>query len=95
MSDEVRQSIVDALAQMNYDVDDVTGNTVLGPAGLDLESLAVAELAVRVEDTFGVKFTDEELEKLADYTLDRFAAEVAGRAEPARRAPAAPATVAE
>jgi len=41
---------------------DVDGETTLGPAGLDLESLAVAELAVRVEDEYGVKFTDEEQE---------------------------------
>ena len=64
---------------MNYDVSEVTGDTDLGPAGLDLESLAVAELAVQVEDKFGVKFTDEDTEQLALMTLDEFAAEVTGR----------------
>ena len=79
MEDEVRQFVVDALAAMNYDVSDVTGDTDLGPAGLDLESLAVAELAVQVEDRFGVKFTDDDTEQLALMTLDEFSAEVAKR----------------
>jgi acyl carrier protein len=79
MDDEVRQFVIEALAAMNYDVSEVTGDTDLGPAGLDLESLAVAELAVQVEDKFGVKFTDEDTEQLALMTLDEFAAEVTSR----------------
>jgi acyl carrier protein len=79
MDDEVRQFVISALGAMNYDVSDVTGNTDLGPAGLDLESLAVAELAVQVEDKFGVKFTDEDTEQLALMTLDEFAGEVGSR----------------
>jgi acyl carrier protein len=79
MEDEVRQFVIESLRAMNYDVSEVTGDTDLGPAGLDLESLAVAELAVQVEDRFGVKFTDEDTEELALMTLDEFAAEVAKR----------------
>ena len=79
MEDEVRQFVVEALAAMNYDVADVTGDTDLGPAGLDLESLAVAELAVQVEEKFGVQFTDDDTEQLALMTLDEFSAEVAKR----------------
>jgi acyl carrier protein len=78
--EQIRQSVIDALKQMNYDVSDIDGQTVLGPAGLDLESLAVAELAVRVEDEHGVKFSDEELGRFATMTLDDFAAEVSARA---------------
>jgi acyl carrier protein len=77
--DEVRQFVVDALEAMNYDVSEVAGDTDLGPAGLDLESLAVAELAVQVEDKFGVKFTDDDTEQLALMTLDEFSAEVTRR----------------
>jgi acyl carrier protein len=79
VEEEIREFIINALKQMNYDVSDVTGDTDLGPAGLDLESLAVAELAVRVEDQFGLKFTDEDGEELALMTLDEFTAEVARR----------------
>ena len=42
---------------MNYSTEDVDDDTALGPAGADLESLALAELAVRVEDRFGVSST--------------------------------------
>jgi acyl carrier protein len=88
MIQEIRQSLIEALAEMNYDVGDVTGETVLGKAGLDLESLAVAELAARVEDSFGVRFGDEELESFADMTLDEFANEVSVRAIPVAAVPA-------
>jgi len=76
---EIRDFVVNALKEMNYDVSDVSGDTDLGPAGLDLESLAVAELAVLVEDRFGVQFSDEDAEELALMTLDEFTAEVASR----------------
>jgi acyl carrier protein len=79
MEDEVREFVVEAVRQMNYDVSDVTGDTDLGPAGLDLESLAIAELAVQVEDRFGVQFTDEDTTELPLMTLDEFAAEVVKR----------------
>lgn len=79
MEDEIRQFVVEALEAMNYDVSEVTGDTDLGPAGLDLESLAVADLAIQVEDRFGVKFTDDDTEQLALMTLDEFSAEVAKR----------------
>jgi acyl carrier protein len=79
MDTEIREFVVNALKEMNYDVSDVTGDTDLGPAGLDLESLAVAELAVLVEDHFGVQFSDEDAEQLALMTLDQFTAEVASR----------------
>jgi acyl carrier protein len=79
MDAEIREFVVNALKEMNYDVSDVTGDTDLGPAGLDLESLAVAELAVLVEDHFGVQFSDEDAEQLALMTLDEFTAEVARR----------------
>jgi acyl carrier protein len=79
MDADVRDFVLNALSGMNYDVSDVTGDTDLGPAGLDLESLAVAELAVLVEDHFGVKFSDEDAEELALMTLDEFTAEIVSR----------------
>jgi acyl carrier protein len=80
MKDEVCKFVVESLRNMNYDVSEVTGDTDLGPAGLDLESLALAELAIQVEDEFGVQFTDDDTETLALMTLDEFGAEVARRA---------------
>lgn len=80
MQDTIRRFVVSALGEMNYDVSEVTGDTDLGPAGLDLESLALAELAVQVEEEFGVEFSDDDMESTALMTLDEFTAEVAQRA---------------
>jgi|GEM_PF-823611 len=55
----------------------------LGPAGADLESLALAELVVRVEDHFGVKFDEDEVETLAGMTVGEFCRVVAPRIQPA------------
>jgi len=86
MTDEIHQFVLVSLKEMNYSTDDVDGATVLGPAGVDLESLALAELALRVEDRFGVRFDEDEAEGLAAMTVSEFCAVVAQRAQ------AAPAT---
>lgn len=83
MTDEIRQFVLDSLVEMNYSIDDIDNDTALGPSGADLESLALAELAVRVEDRFGVKFNDDEAEQLAAMTVGEFSAAVAARIEPA------------
>ena len=72
MIDEIRQFVLDSLTDMNYSIDGIDDDTTLGPAGADLESLALAELAVRVEDRFGVKFGDDESEALAGMTVGEF-----------------------
>ena len=83
MTDVIREFVISALGEMNYDTDEITGDTVLGSEGLDMESLAVAELAVRLEDEFGVGFADEEMAEFRTATLDRFVAAVARRLDPA------------
>jgi acyl carrier protein len=72
MTDDVRAFTIEALRKMNYDVTDVTDDTELGPAGLDLESLALADLAVQLEDEYHVKFDDDDMESLALMTLAEF-----------------------
>lgn len=79
MKDEVRAFVVAQLQDMNYDTEGIDDNTTLGPAGVDLESLALADLSVRVEDRFGVRFSDDESEQLALMTVGEFTTEVAGR----------------
>ncbi|MET7426422.1 acyl carrier protein [Dactylosporangium sp. NPDC005555] len=76
---EIRQFLLDSLTEMNYSTEDIDDDTALGPAGADLESLSLAELAVRVEDRFGVRFDDDEAEKLAGMTVGEFIAAVAER----------------
>ncbi len=62
MIDEIRQFVLDSLTDMNYSIDGIDDDTELGPAGADVESVALVELVVRVEDRFGVKFDDDESE---------------------------------
>lgn len=77
---EVREFVFETLQEMNYDIEGIDDDSTLGPAGVDLESLAMAELAVRVEDRFGVRFAEEESEELALMTVGEFTNTVADRA---------------
>lgn len=79
MIETIRQFIFTSLQAMNYDTDDIDDDTQLGPRGADVASLALAELAVRVEDEFGVKFSEEEAEELAAKTVGQFCVIVAER----------------
>jgi acyl carrier protein len=83
MIDEIRQFVLDSLTDMNYSIEGIDDDTELGPAGADLESLALAELAVRVEDKFGVRFADDEADQLAAMTVGEFCQAVAPRVSPA------------
>ncbi len=79
MIETIRQFIFMSLQDMNYDTEDIDDDTQLGPRGADLASLSLAELAVRVEDEFGVKFSEEEAEDLAGKTVGEFCAIVVDR----------------
>lgn len=84
MIDSIRQFIFESLTEMNCDVEGIDDNTQLGPRGADLASLALAELALRVEDRYGLKFAEDETEKLAGMTVGEFCAMVAERTSAAK-----------
>jgi acyl carrier protein len=69
---EIRQFALASLREMNFDVEGLDDDSVLGPAGADLDSVALAELGIRVEDRFGVTFGDDEAESLAAMTIGEF-----------------------
>lgn len=79
MADEIRTFIVSSLKDMNYDIDGVDDATTLGPAGLDLESLALADLLMRVEDEYHIRFAEDESEELALMNLGEFTGVITGR----------------
>ncbi|QFZ21240.1 acyl carrier protein [Saccharothrix syringae] len=79
MTAEIRQFLLESLTEMKYDTDGFGDDTVLGPAGIDMESLALAELAMRVEDQYGVRFDADEAETFAAMTVGEFCAAVAQR----------------
>lgn len=80
MSTDLREFVVSTLRDMNFEVESVTDETPLGNGGLELESLSIAELVMQLE-TFGVAFSDEEMENLTDMTLGEFTAEARRRAD--------------
>lgn len=80
-ADNVMTFTMQALKEMNFYTDEINPETMLGPSGVDLDSLAVSELAMRIEEQYGVTFDDDDIETLAIMTLGEFAAEVAKRAE--------------
>lgn len=82
---EIREFVLASLREMNYSTTDVDDDTPLGPAGADLESLSLAELGIRVEERFGVRFEEDEAELLGTMTVGEFGAAVAARivSEPA------------
>jgi acyl carrier protein len=82
--DELRELVVETLNDLHQGVTDLTDDTPLGPAGLDLESLVIAELGMRVEETYGAPFADEDMERAASQTLGEFVAEMAERAQRAK-----------
>jgi acyl carrier protein len=79
VSDDVIAFVLGALRDMKFDVDAADADSEFGPAGVDLDSLAVVELAARIKDSYGVALTDDDLERLAIATIAEFAAEVAER----------------
>ena len=79
MRDEVRAFVIASLQDMNYDVEGVDDETTLGPAGLDLESLALADLLMRTEDRYHLRFAAEESEELALMNVGEFTAAVVDR----------------
>lgn len=83
MTAEIRQFLLKSLTEMRYDIDEIDDDTVLGPAGADLESLALAELAMRLEDEYGVRFNEDEAETFAAMTITQFCAAVAHRVQAA------------
>ncbi len=79
MIDSIRQFVLDSLVEMDCDIEGIDDSSQLGPRGADLSSLSLAELALRVEDEYGLKFGEEETEKLANLTVGDFCALVAER----------------
>jgi len=81
MTEQLRQLVLDTLRRMHYDTAEIgeLDDMPLGPAGLDLESLALVELGLRVEEIYGVPFDDDLSQRMAAMTLGEFVAERASR----------------
>jgi acyl carrier protein len=78
-AEEVITFTIKSLEEMNLEVEGADLDTMIGPSGVDLDSLALAELAARLEDSFGVTFPEDEMDQLAIMTLGEFADMVSQR----------------
>lgn len=82
LHDEIGKFLITVLTeQMNLPIvaDEVHAETMLGPEGLDLESLAFVELTLAVETEYSVSIPDEELEQLGKLNFGELVADIAGR----------------
>jgi acyl carrier protein len=82
-SEEILAFSFKSLEEMNFNVEGMGPETVFGPTGVDVDSLAFAELVARLEDRFDVSFPDDEAEQLTIITIGEFADVVAQRTAPA------------
>lgn len=71
-SHDVRDFVMQALTIMQVDLSDIDEDGTLGPAGADLDSLMLAELVVRVEEQYDIKFTSDQMEMMGALTVREF-----------------------
>ena len=80
--DEIGRFLLGVLIdQMNLPIveSEVTDETLLGPEGLDLESLAFVELTLAAETEYSVSIPDGELARLGTLNFGGLIADIAGR----------------
>ncbi|MGW2330449.1 acyl carrier protein [Streptomyces sp. NPDC001700] len=69
---EIRQFVLSTISEdMNHplDTDEVTDTSPLGTGGIDIDSLSLIELVLRIERRFGVKFPDTDIEPVGAMNL--------------------------
>ena len=80
--DAVRDWVLNTLiGEMNVpiDRDKVTADSPIGTSGIDLESLSLVELTLRLEREYGVKIPDTDIEAIGAMTLGQLAADIVRR----------------
>jgi acyl carrier protein len=66
--DFVLTTITDSM-NLPLDLDEIDDDSPLGSTGIDLDSLSVIELSLRLESRFGVKFPETDIEPVGAMTL--------------------------
>jgi acyl carrier protein len=82
LEDEIREFILSSVIDdMNILLsrDGITDDSPVTVGGLDVDSLSLIELTLRLESRFGVEIPDTDIESLATLTLGGLVAEVARR----------------
>ncbi|HEV2634447.1 MAG TPA: acyl carrier protein [Actinocrinis sp.] len=82
LEDEIRRFVLTTVSQdMNHPLDDweSTEDSPLGSGGLDLDSLGLIELTIRLEQRFNVQFPETDIEPFGAMTLHDLVADLVGR----------------
>ncbi|HWO67071.1 MAG TPA: acyl carrier protein [Umezawaea sp.] len=82
LENEIRDFIVTTVVQdMNHPIapDEVDVGSPLGSGGIDLDSLSLIELTMRLERRFNVQFPETDIEPLGAMTLGELAADIVER----------------
>ncbi|AHH95621.1 hypothetical protein GCM10010174_78160 [Kutzneria viridogrisea] len=81
-SQDVREFVLSTLAtEMNVpiDRDSLTDDSPIGTSGIDLESLSLVELTLRLERQFEVKIPDSDIEAIGAMTLGQLVDDIVRR----------------
>lgn len=81
-SDDVREFVLTTLTtEMNVPLDraGITDDSPIGTSGIDLESLSLVELTLRLEREFGVKIPDSDIEAIGAMTLGQLVSDIVRR----------------
>lgn len=79
---EIREFVLTTLAKdMNHPVpgEEITDDSPMGAGGLDLDSLSLIELTIRLEQRFGVEFPETSIEPFGAMTLKELVVDLVGR----------------
>jgi acyl carrier protein len=82
LENEIRDFIVTTVVQdMNHPIapDELGVESPLGSGGIDLDSLSLIELTMRLERRFNVQFPETDIEPLGAMTLGELAADIVER----------------
>ena len=77
LENEIRDFILNTVVEdMNHPIEpeQVNGESPLGHGGIDLDSLSLIELTMRLERRFNVQFPETDIEPLSAMTLAELAA---------------------
>ena len=82
LQEEIRAFVLHTIVEdMNHPLDlgEVTDASPMGTGGIDLDSLSLIELTMRLERRFGLEFPDTDIEPVGAMTLSELVADVVER----------------